>query len=243
MPSAAVEQYLKALWYLEQGRAPSGPGVNTQELATRLKVKAASVTKMIKRLAAWQLVQHIPYQGFKLTEKGNAETLKLIRRHRLLESFLVESLGLGWSQAHHEALLLEHGLSQELETIIAEALGHPERDPHGHPIPDREGKMPTSSARPLSTLSEGTYAEIEQLDDHDSEILNWLLLRGLLPGQNLKVTEKDPFDSSITVELDELQHRISQKVAAAVLVKAQKASPAVEMSQMLVKRTLRLSED
>ena len=135
MDSVAVENYLKSIWEL-------GPDdVATQDLAQLLNVAPASATKMVQRLTERCLVKHVPYKGASLTSKGRRRALSVVRRHRLLETFLAQTLDLGREQIHDEAERLEHALSFELETAIADYLGNPERDPHGHPIPGPKGEF------------------------------------------------------------------------------------------------------
>ena len=165
MYSVAVEDYLKSLWKL-------GPNnVGTQELADSLDVTPASVTKMILRLTDIGLVDHIPYKGASLTRKGELEALSVVRRHRLLETFLSQTLGLGREQLHVEAERLEHALSKELEAAIAEYLGNPTRDPHGHPIPGPNGELYDETDLPLSDSPINMTLTVMQVPDNDSNIL------------------------------------------------------------------------
>src|SRR5213080_2802093 len=136
--TAAVEDYVKAVYMLES----SGEAASTNALAARLDVTPAAVSGMLRKLAALGLVEHEPYHGAHLTERGRLVALEVIRHHRLIELFLVESLGMGWDEVHAEAEVLEHGLSEELEELIARKLGDPTVDPHGDPIPSRELTLP-----------------------------------------------------------------------------------------------------
>ena len=132
--TAAVEDYVKAVYLLELREG----GASTTALAARLEVTPAAVSGMLPKLTALGLVEHEPYRGVRLTDRGRLVALEVVRHHRLLELFLVESLGMGWDEVHAEAEVLEHVLSEELEELIAAKLGHPTLDPHGDPIPDRD---------------------------------------------------------------------------------------------------------
>ena len=135
--TAAVEDYVKAIYMLEG----SGEAASTNALAARLEVTPAAVSGMLRKLAGLGLVEHEPYRGVRLTERGRFVALEVIRHHRLLELFLVENLGMGWDEVHAEAEVLEHVLSEELEELIAAKLGHPTHDPHGDPIPGADGAL------------------------------------------------------------------------------------------------------
>ena len=142
MSSATVEDYLKTIYLLRQGQAGDTP-VGTSEIAERLGLTAATVTSMIQKLAQpeLELLHYTPYQGVRLTPQGEKIALQVVRRHRLLELYLAERLGLSWDQVHEEAERLEHHISPTLEERIAAALGNPEVDPHGHPIPTASGEI------------------------------------------------------------------------------------------------------
>ncbi|MHC4409712.1 MAG: metal-dependent transcriptional regulator [Planctomycetota bacterium] len=147
-PSSAREDYLKAIYHLTEG----GERVSTSALAERLSVRDPSVSAMLKRLAAAGLVDYEPRQGALLTEEGRISTMRVVRRHRLLESFLVEILDLDWSEVHEEAEVLEHHLSERIVDAMDHVLGHPFEDPHGHPIPDNDGRIRTRELEPLAVL-------------------------------------------------------------------------------------------
>jgi DtxR family Mn-dependent transcriptional regulator len=151
--SPAIEDYLKAIHQIAE--ASGGAPVQTQALADRLVVSTASVTGMMKRLDQSGLVEHAPYRGVVLTPKGEAVALEILRHHRLLELYLVEQLGMSWEEVHAEADRLEHVISEGLEDRIAAALGQPDRDPHGDPIPARDGTVPTIPSRRLADAAEG----------------------------------------------------------------------------------------
>ena len=212
MYSVAVEDYLKSLWKL-------GPNnVGTQELADSLDVTPASVTKMILRLTDIGLVDHIPYKGASLTRKGELEALSVVRRHRLLETFLSQTLGLGREQLHVEAERLEHALSKELEAAIAEYLGNPTRDPHGHPIPGPNGELYDETDLPLSDSPINMTLTVMQVPDNDSNILSWLENNGIHPGIKLKIISRDDFDGGLNVRIGNSKIRISSSIASLVKI-------------------------
>ena len=212
MYSVAIEDYLKSLWKL-------GPkDVGTQELASYLEIKPASVTKMVLRLTEMGLVNHTPYKGASLTRKGELEALSVVRRHRLLESFLSQTLGLGRDQLHAEAEKLEHALSKNLEYAIAEYLGNPTRDPHGHPIPGPNGELYNETDLPLSDSPINMILTVMQVPDSDSNILSWLENNGIHPGIKIKIISRDDFDGGLNVNIGNSKIRISSSIASLVKI-------------------------
>ena len=212
MYSVAIEDYLKSLWKL-------GPkDVGTQELASYLEIKPASVTKMVLRLTEMGLVNHTPYKGASLTRKGELEALSVVRRHRLLESFLSQTLGLGRDQLHAEAEKLEHALSKNLECAIAEYLGNPTRDPHGHPIPGPNGELYNETDLPLSDSPINMALTVMQVPDNDSNILSWLENNNIHPGIKIKIISRDDFDGGLNVEIGNSKIRISSSIASLVKI-------------------------
>jgi DtxR family Mn-dependent transcriptional regulator len=210
--SVAVEDYLKSLWKL-------GPkNVGTQELADNLDVTPASATKMILRLTERGLVDHIPYNGASLTKKGELEALSVVRRHRLLETFLSQTLGLGREQLHEEAEKLEHALSKNLENSIAEYLGYPKRDPHGHPIPGPNGELYNETDLPLSDSPLNVSLTVMQVPDDDFNVLSWLEKNGIHPGVQLEIISRDDFDGGINVIIGNRKIRISSSIASLVQI-------------------------
>jgi len=210
--SVAIEDYLKSIWKL-------GPkNVGTQALADNLGVTPASATKMILRLTERGLVDHIPYRGASLTKKGELEALSVVRRHRLLETFLSQTLGLGREQLHEEAERLEHALSKTLEDSIAEYLGNPKRDPHGHPIPGPNGELYNETDLPLSDSPLNISLTVMQVPDDDSNILSWLEKNGIHPGVQLEIISRDGFDGGINVNLGNRKIRISSSIASLVQI-------------------------
>tara|TARA_B100000767_G_C19766797_1_gene537951 strand:- start:1874 stop:2530 length:657 start_codon:yes stop_codon:yes gene_type:complete len=212
MYSVAVEDYLKSLWKL-------GPNnVGTKQLADNLQVSKASATKMILRLAEKELVDHIPYKGASLTKKGELEALSIVRKHRLLETFLSQTLGLGREEIHDEAEKLEHALSKNLEMAIAEYLGNPTRDPHGHPIPGPNGELYNERDLPLCDSPINMSLTVMQVPDDDSSILSWLENNGIHPGTELKIISRDKFDGGLNVKIGEIKKRISSSIASLVKI-------------------------
>ena len=196
--SPAIEDYVKAIWSLaEEGEQATG-----QAIAQRLDVSQASVTNMVQRLAELELVTREPYKPVVLTDRGRLVALEVVRHHRLIELFLAESLGMGWDRIHAEAEILEHHISEELEDRIAEHLGDPQFDPHGHPIPRRDGTMPDLDRRPLVQAQVGEHVRIEQVRDDRPELLRWLQQRGLVVGATLAVSGNEPLAGTVAVAVD-----------------------------------------
>ncbi len=220
-PSAAEQDYIKQIYRLQE----EGGRATTQELATRLGVKASSVTAMLKHLAAdpaGPYVRHTPYQGVELTDRGLAVALEMLRHHRLIELFLAELLDMPWDQVHAEAERLEHALSEELEERIAAKLGQPTHDPHGDPIPTREGVVPASPAVPLAALPAGTTGTITRIAQQEQPVLQYLHSLGLIPGAAVTVTGVAPFGGVVTVRVgtadDGATHALGGELAAHILV-------------------------
>jgi len=186
--SESQEDYLKQIFLL----GGDGDRVSTQALARRLRVKPASVTEMVGRLAQLGLVEHAPYRGVRLTDAGRRVALEMLRHHRLLETFLVEALGYSWDQVHEEAERLEHVISERFEERIAEAMGHPTHDPHGDPIPTPDLSLPNGDASvPLQDLPVGFRGTLVRVGAQDPDNLNLLRRLGLLPGSTVEVVSDD----------------------------------------------------
>jgi DtxR family Mn-dependent transcriptional regulator len=186
--SESQEDYLKQIFLL----GGDGERVSTQALARRLRVKPASVTEMVGRLAQLGLVEHAPYRGVRLTDAGRRVALEMLRHHRLLETFLVEALGYDWDQVHEEAERLEHVISERFEERIAEAMGHPTHDPHGDPIPAPDLSLPMGDASvPLQDLPVGFRGTLVRVGAQDPDNLNLLRRLGLAPGCTVEVVSDD----------------------------------------------------
>src|ERR671913_70190 len=194
-PSASVGNYLKAVWEIAGSGAASTKGV-----ADRLSVSSASVTNMFARLQVMGLALYEPYRGASLTRRGLAEALRLVRRHRLIETFLLEHLGYSWQDVHEEAESLEHAVSDEFTERLAELLGHPARDPHGDPIPAADGTLILESSKPLSEAQVGRRVRIVKVDDDNASVLHHLGERGLVPGRTVSVKEVRSVDGVVVVE-------------------------------------------
>jgi DtxR family transcriptional regulator, Mn-dependent transcriptional regulator len=190
-----------------------------EEVAERLSVSSASVTGMFGRLQEMGLVGYERYRGASLTAAGLAEALRLVRRHRLIETFLMEHLGYSWQDVHEEAERLEHAVSDEFTERLAELLGHPARDPHGDLIPAADGTLLLDSSNPLSEAQVGQRIRIVKVDDESTLVLNHLGERGLVPGRTLSVKEVRSVDEVVTVE-DEFgeEHPLGKSLACAIFV-------------------------
>jgi DtxR family transcriptional regulator, Mn-dependent transcriptional regulator len=210
--TAAIQDYVREIYKLES----DGGRATTSELASRLGVSAPSVTAMLKKLASLGLVEHQRYRGATLTPKGERVALEVIRHHRLLEQYLVETLGLPLDAVHAEADRLEHALSEELEAQIDRSLGFPTHDPHGDPIPSPDLKLRPQALTPLSTLEAGTKATVERIPDGDGELLRYLTKLKLTPGSRLEVRDAAPFDGPVTVRVGGADHAISRSLAAQI---------------------------
>jgi DtxR family Mn-dependent transcriptional regulator len=196
-PTRAVQDYLKAIHSLGGARDMVSP----MELAARLEVRAASVTGMLKRLAEADWVEYEPGRGARLTPQGTAEARRVIRRHRLMELFLTRVLGLDWSEVDAEAEALEHAISPRLEQAIASYLGEPVEDPHGHPIPTREGDMAHRELRPLHSFPAGQHVLIREVqDDSPDRLRRWSTL-GLVPGATVTLVCHHPLDGTHEVRV------------------------------------------
>lgn len=209
-----MEDYLKAIYRLQDPE----DGVSTKALADALDVTAASATNMVKRLAELELVSYEPYQGAQLTGPGEAIALEVIRHHRLLELFLVETLGLSWDQVHEEAEVLEHHISERLEARIAEMLGHPERDPHGDPIPSLDGSVRADGGRALPDAEPGSTLQVVRVTDQRPDVLRFLADNGLVPKAHLEVDRVEPSAGVIEIRVDGQSIHLGMEVAAAVRV-------------------------
>ena len=186
--SRAVEDYLKAIFKLQGENLP----VSTTALAAELDRSAASVTNMVKGLAEQGLLDHEPYRGVRLTPHGESTALRIIRRHRVIETYLIERLGYTWDGVHEEADRLEHAASDGLIDRMARALGDPDEDPHGAPIPSSDGVIASRDLVSLTELPAGVDAVVREVSDEDSGRLRELAAAGFLLGTNVVVTDRSP---------------------------------------------------
>jgi len=213
--SQAIEDYAKAIYALE---LREGEAVSTNALADRLGVTAASASGMVKRLGELGLVEHEPYHGVSLTEDGRRVALEVMRHHRLLELYLVQSLGVPWDRVHEEAEVLEHVLSDELEDLIAAKLGNPTHDPHGDPIPTRELTIEEGTTESLQSLEAGVRGTFVRVSDSDPEMLRFLAGHGIAPGDELEVVDKQPFDGPLFVRFGDRVQVLGGELAKAMRV-------------------------
>ena len=215
MRSPAIEDYAKAIYALERRE---GEAVSTNALADRMGVTAASASGMVKRLGELGLVEHQPYHGVSLTDDGRRIALEVMRHHRLLELYLVETLGVPWDRVHQEAEVLEHVLSEELEELIASKLGDPTHDPHGDPIPTRDLTIEEGITQSLQALETGARGRFARVSDSDPEMLRFLAERGIAPGDELEVVDKQPFDGPLFVRFGDHVHVLGGALARAMRV-------------------------
>jgi DtxR family Mn-dependent transcriptional regulator len=214
--SSSVGDYVKAVWDLEGMGAAS-----TKDVAARLSISPASVTNMFARLQEMGLVEYERYRGATLTDRGREEALRLVRRHRLIETFLLEHLGYDWQEVHEEAERLEHAVSDGFTERLAEFLGHPDHDPHGDRIPSAEGTLEPDDSSLLSEAAAGQRVLISKVSDEDASMLDYLGEHGLVPGRLLSVREVRSFDSVVTVEDEEGKHHsLGDPLARSISVKA-----------------------
>ena len=214
MLSASIEDYIKAVYALEVEEQKA----STKKLAQRLGVRMASVTGMIKHLAAEGYVKHTPYRGVHLTERGRRIALNLIRRHRLIEVFLSRTLGLNWDELHADAEILEHVVSDALIERIYAFLGGPEFDPHGSPIPRKDGSIAPQRGVPLSAVPEGAKCTVAEVPDQDPGFLRYLSELSLTLGTDLLVKERAPFNGPISLVVRGRTVALSADAAARIRV-------------------------
>lgn len=216
MLTAAMEDYLKAIFIiLEQEERAT-----TSAIAQRLKIAPASVTSMIKKLAKLKMITHEPYQGVRFTRIGEKAALEIVRHHRLLELYLSEALGVPWESVHEEAEKLEHILSEDLEDRIAEILDNPAVDPHGAPIPTREGKIQRTKTRRLAAVHAGETVTVLEVDDQDSELLKYLGQLRLFPGAVVRVLSVEPFEGPLNLDLGGREFSLGRRAAQEIRVTA-----------------------
>ncbi|MCW5912828.1 MAG: metal-dependent transcriptional regulator [Cyclobacteriaceae bacterium] len=215
MLSLTEENYLKAIYHLSDGGSKA---VLTNELAEAMNTKAASVTDMIKKLSAKEVITYEKYYGVNITAQGKSEALMVIRKHRLWETFLVDKLGFAWDEVHDVAEQLEHINSPRLIEKLDEFLGYPKVDPHGDPIPDHKGKIKTVPQVPVDQLAIGFQGKIAAVKDSDSNLLKYLDKIGARPGAKIKVLGKEEYDESMEILVDDHRVFISKVVSQNILV-------------------------
>ena len=214
--SSAIEDYAKAIYALQT--RGGGAAVSTNALAERMGVTAASASGMIKRLDDLGLVSHEPYRGVQLTPAGRRIALEVLRHHRLLELYLAQTLDVPWDRVHAEAEVLEHVLSEELEALIAAKLGNPTRDPHGDPIPTADLTIEEGETASLADLDAGVRATFVRISDTDPAMLRYLADRGIAPGADFEVVDKQPFEGPIFARFGDHVHVLGGTLARAMRV-------------------------
>jgi DtxR family transcriptional regulator, Mn-dependent transcriptional regulator len=226
--SRSTEDYLKVIYGLGTADEP----VQTSAIAEALDVAPASVSGMLKRLAEAGLLEHVPYRGVQLTDEGRTQALRIVRRHRILESYLMTQLGYDWDSVHEEAERLEHAASDGLVERMARALGNPRYDPHGAPIPTTAGEIEEPEHVALSDIAVGQVGEFRMVSDKDPERLRFIASLGLKPGVRFRVTDRQPFNGPTTIRLagsraegepQVVGHELSQSLRCTVVIE-EKAS-------------------
>lgn len=214
--SRSVEDYLKVIYRLTRDREPA----STTAIAEALDIAAPSVSGMLKRLAETGLAEHQPYRGVTLTADGRQAALRMLRRHRVIETYLVSHLGYAWDNVHDEAEKLEHAVSEDLIERMSRALGHPHFDPHGDPIPGADGEIVDIATTPLSEMPEGKRVTIVRVETSSADRLRWLAAAGLVPGATLTVIDQQPFNGPVTVLCDGSRRAVGRELAAQLLCTA-----------------------
>jgi DtxR family Mn-dependent transcriptional regulator len=216
--SQAHQDYLKAIYML----LSRGQEASNSAIAQALGVAPASATNMVKRLAEAGLIEHVPYRGVQLTPAGQQVALEMVRHHRLVELFLHDILDMPWDQVHEEAERLEHAISEEVEEAIARKLGYPAFDPHGDPIPDRDGRLAeAASGLPLTELAPGRAARLARVHAQDAQRLRYLGELGLYPGAQVAVLEQSPFQGPLLVEVGGQRRMVAFDLAVELTVELQ----------------------
>ncbi|HEY3188290.1 MAG TPA: metal-dependent transcriptional regulator [Solirubrobacteraceae bacterium] len=212
--SSAAEDYAKAIYALQRRGGP----VSTNALAERLGVSAASASSMVKKLDGLGLVRHEPYRGVELTPEGQRVALEVMRHHRLLELYLAERLDMPWDRVHDEADRLEHVISEELEALIAAALGDPTHDPHGDPIPTSDLTIDEGDTVTLPSMEPGMRGVFVRVSDADPAMLRYLEEQGIALGDTVEVVDKQPFDGPVFARFHGRTHVLGGELARAMRI-------------------------
>lgn len=216
--SSSIEDYIRVIYGLVERAEP----VTNTTLAGRLSVSPSSASGMVTKLSQQGLVEHVPYRGIELTPKGRLLARGVLRRHRLIETFLVQELDYTWDEVHAEADALEHAISDRLVERISAKLGHPVRDPHGDPIPAADGSVEELPTRLLDQLEPGAVGEIVRVWDTDPDMLRYLAERSIGIGERIEVVERQPFGGSFVVKVGSppecATHSLGQEIAQALSV-------------------------
>lgn len=213
--SSVAQDYLKAIWTAQEW---SQEKVSTKLLAERIGVSASTVSEAVRKLADQGLVQHARYGAITLTEDGRKAAIAMVRRHRLIETFLVNELGYGWDEVHDEAEVLEHAVSETLMARIDAKLGYPDRDPHGDPIPSVDGAVPTPPARQLSDFGDGESGRVARISDSDPAMLRYFDSLGIALDTPIAVVERRDFAGTIAIRIDERTIDLGSIAAEAIWV-------------------------
>ena len=214
MITSTIEDYLATIYRVTSENQKS----TTTIIADKMNVSRATVSSMFKKLAASELITHVLYKGVSLTATGEKIALEIIRHHRLIELYLQDTMGVPWEKVHEEADKMEHILSEEIEDRINKLLNNPTIDPHGAPIPTKEGYVSNDNFRRLSQAKKGEDLVIKRVDEEDSEKLVYLANKGLYPNTALKVTNVEPFNGPITIEINNTEIIVGNKIADSVFV-------------------------
>jgi DtxR family Mn-dependent transcriptional regulator len=214
MASISVQDYLLTIYRLQEANSPVG----TTLLAARLGIAPASVTGMVRKLHRQGMLEHVPYRGVALTEAGEREALRLLRRHRLWELFLTEVLGLAWDEVHDEAHRLEHATSERVADKLAEFLRQPQTDPHGQQIPTRDGALPFRTSLPLAEVGRGRLVQIVEVPDDNPDLLRRLAEWGLVPGTWVMVMSEDSAQDGVRIRVGDQERVLLQKTLEAIRV-------------------------
>jgi DtxR family Mn-dependent transcriptional regulator len=209
----SAEDYLKAIYRLSSEGSPA----STTAIAEHLSVAPASVSGMVKRLSEQGWLEHVPYRGVELTREGRRVALRMLRRHRLIEAYLVDFLGYTWDTVHDEAERLEHAVSDVLVERMAQALGNPRVDPHGDPIPGPDGTITEFIHVPLVDVAVGETVTIRRIATQDDERLRYLGTSGLKPGQTVTVVDRQPFSGPLTVRVGDAERVVAHEMGTILL--------------------------
>jgi len=213
--SQSIEDYLKAIYKLQTLKEG---GVSTSELAKEMGVANASVTNMVKRLSKLGMVDYQSYYGTTLTKSGEKIALEMIRHHRLLELYLKEMLGYSWDEVHEEAEKLEHYISEQFEDKISELLNHPTVDPHGDPIPTKDGEMPVIKSKKLSSVLADYSCIVQRVKNQDSDVLRELEQAGIIPGVKVTIVKRDEEKGCLHLEVEGRKTSVADALAAQIYV-------------------------
>ncbi len=214
MPSEQIENYIKNIYKLQSSEGK----VTTTSLSKNLNISPASVTEMVKKLAEEGALTHTPYKGVELTESGKLTALRIVRKHRLWEMFLADVLKFSWDEIDEEAERFEHIMSEKMEDKIDEVLGYPKIDPHGDPIPAKDGTITAAVSFPLVEASEGKIVRVLRVSDADSEMLQYVSSIGIGLNKKIVIKQKMKFDNSMLIAVNKKEINISEKIAENIFV-------------------------